>query len=125
MLDLTVNLFLTLLIEIPLIGFFFRSKKRNKAYLAAFIINIIVWPLVNIVILNTNLYDKASLFNPMVQIPVILVEAVFYRFFLKSPLKKVMIMALAANILSIVATYYIKIPHEIFLKKDDTILRQG
>lgn len=121
--DLAFNLLLTLLLEIPIIGFFYRSKKRSKAYLAAFLINIITWPIVNIIILNTNWFDKERLFNPVVQLFVIAIECGFYFFFLKSPFRKVLLMTLVANLVSMITTFYVKIPPDYFQKKNDMIIR--
>lgn len=119
--ELAFNFILILLIEILVTGYFFRRKKRKKVYMAAFLMNIITWPLVNIIILNTDWYDKARLFNPLVQIPMIVGEIIFLRFYVPTTNRKAIIMGIAVNIVSILATYYIKLPAGLFQKKEDIV----
>ncbi len=119
--ELAFNFILILLIEIFLIGFFFRRKKRKNAYMAAFLMNIITWPIVNIIILTTDLYDKSRLLNPLVQIPLIIGEILFLRLYIPTTTRKAIIIGLLANVLSIVATYYIKLPGDLFQKKQEIL----
>lgn len=121
--DLALNFLLVLLLEIPLVGFFFRRKTRKKAYMAAFLINIVTWPLVQILFLNTNFYYKGKFLNPIVDILVFAIELLFYGFYLKISLRKAILVALAANLLSNTANYFIKIPPDFFQKKSNQIIR--
>jgi hypothetical protein len=116
--ELAFNFILILIIEILLTGYFFRRKKRKKAYMAAFLMNIITWPIVNIIILNTDWYDKALLFNPLVQIPMIIGEIIFLRFYVPTSNRKAIIMGIVVNVISILATYYIRLPNNLFQKKE-------
>ena len=119
--ELAFNFLLILVIEMLLIGYFFRRRKRKKAYMAAFLMNILTWPIVNIIILNTDWYDKARLLNPLVQIPMIVAEILFLRFYLPTTYRKAIIVGLTANVISILAIFYIKPPANLFQKKQDII----
>ena len=119
--ELAVNFILILLIEILLTGYFFRRKKRKKAYMTAFLMNIVTWPVVNIIILNTDWYDKALLFNPIVQIPMIIGEIIFLRLYMPTTNRKAIIVGVAVNIVSILAAYYIRLPNNLFQKKENII----
>jgi len=121
--DLALNFLLVLLLEIPLVGFFFRRKTRKKAYMAAFLINIVTWPLVQILFLNTNFYDKGKFLNPIVDILVFAIEFLFYGFYLKISLRKAILVALVANLVSNTANYFIKIPPDFFQKRSDQIIK--
>ncbi len=112
--DLAFNLLLILIIELPIIGFFFKRTKRTSAYLFALLINVITWPIMHAIRLNTEwnlLY---------VQCGITVIEVVAYVFLLQCSLKKALLMAIIANSLSFVAIKYIKLP-ENFLKKPDEI----
>jgi hypothetical protein len=114
--DLAFNLLLTLLLEIPLVGFFFRRKKRKNAYLIALLINIITWPIVNVIRLNTD-------FNlNIVEIGVIIVEAVTYWVVLATGWKKGFLIALLANLLSFTVTKFVYIGPDFLQKKSDIIV---
>lgn len=115
--DLAFNLLLVLIIEIPIIGFFFKRKKRPNAYVFALLINVISWPIINVIRLNT---DWNLLY---VQCFITIAETVAYIFFIQCSWKKAILMAVLANTLSFVATKYIKIP-ESLLKKSDEISMQ-
>jgi hypothetical protein len=91
--------------------------------LAAFLINIATWPLVHIIILNTSWFDKEKFMNPLVQIPVVLIEAVFYHFYMKVSLKKALMVAFFVNLLSTTANHFIKVPPSFYQKRSNQIIR--
>jgi hypothetical protein len=108
--DLAFNLLLIFLIEVPIIGFFFKRKKRSSAYVFAFLINAITWPIINVIRLNT---DWNLIY---VQCGITIVEIVAYIFFIQCSWKKALLMAIIANTLSFVATKYIKLPENLLKK---------
>jgi hypothetical protein len=99
--DLAFNLLLTLLIELPIVAFFFRSKKRKQAITVALFINIVTWPLVNIIRLNTDWNLN------IVEIGVVIVEGVGYWLFLGRHIKKSVIITVLANAASFIALKFI------------------
>jgi presenilin-like A22 family membrane protease len=116
--DLAFNLLLILLIEIPVAGFFFRSRKRNSIYLFAFLINIISWPIINVIRLNTEwnlLYAS---------IAIAFAEFIAYYFLIKCSIKKAFLIALTANTLSYFATKYITLPENLFKKPEEIIIQK-
>lgn len=116
LMDLAFNLLLILIIELPVIGFFYKRKKRSNAYVFTLLINVITWPIIHVIRLNT---DWNLLY---VQCGITLIELVAFVFFLQCSLKKAFLMAVLANTLSFVATKYIKFPENLFKKSDEISL---
>ena len=115
--DLAFNLLLTLLLELPVIGFFFRRKKRNSALIAGLIVNIITWPLVNIVRLNTDWNLN------IVEIGVVVIEALAFWFILEIGWRKAFLMSVIANTISFIVTKFVYIGPDFFQKKSEIIIR--
>jgi hypothetical protein len=116
--DLAFNLLLTILLEIPIVGFFFRRKKRKYAYLIAFLANIITWPLTNA--LRLNWPDQ---FNPNIAvIGVTVIEAIAYLMFLECGWKKALIISFVANLVSFIVTKFVFIGPDFFQKRPDIIV---
>ncbi|MFT3679744.1 MAG: hypothetical protein QM791_05705 [Ferruginibacter sp.] len=115
--ELAFNLLLTLLLELPIVGFFFRRKKRKNAYLIAFLTNIVTWPIVNIIRLN---WPDFSL--NIVEIFVVLGEGIAYWIFLECTWKKGLIISIIANLVSFLVTKFVYIPADFFQKRPDIII---
>lgn len=114
--DLAFNLLLTLLLEIPIVGFFFRRRKRKYAYLIGFLANIITWPIVNVIRLNTD-------FNlNIVQIGVVLGEGIAYWIFLECGWKKGLLISTLANLISFIVTKFVYISPDFLQKKSEIIV---
>lgn len=114
--DLAFNLLLTLLLEIPIVGFFFRRKKRKNAYLVAFLVNVITWPIVNVIRLNTDINLD------VVEIGVVIFEGLAYWIFLEGGWKKAFMISIVANLVSFVVTKFVYISPDFFQKKPDIIV---
>jgi hypothetical protein len=93
---LTFNLLLTLLIELPVVAFFFKRKAREHAVLTAFLVNIVTWPLVQVVVFSTDVTRQ----NFFLELAVILVEAIAYKIWLECTWKKSFLMSAIANLMS-------------------------
>jgi hypothetical protein len=115
--DLAFNFLLILLLELPIVGFFFRRKKRNNAILTGFIINIITWPIVNVIRLNTDWNLN------MVEIGVVVIEGAAYWFILECTWRKAFLMSIVANAVSFLITKFVYISPDFFTKKPDMIIR--
>ena len=127
-LQLTFNLLLTLLVKLPVVGFFFKSKKRSSAIGIAFIINLITWIISTIIWLktaettqNVEASQNTDINHIWIRLAFTVVEAVAYWFFLGKNLKKAILMAVISNILAYFATEYISLPEGFFQKKDNMI----
>lgn len=114
--DLAFNLLLTLLLEIPFVGFFFRRKKRKYAYLVALLTNIITWVIMNILRLNTDISVYITLLLVMVA------EAIAYWIFLECGGKKAFLISIIANLLSFVVTKYVYISPDFIQNKQEIIV---
>jgi len=113
--ELAFNLLLTLLLELPIVSFFFRKRKRKNAMMVALFLNAITWPMVNIIRLNTN-------WNlDVVEIFVVLLEGIGYWVILGIGWKKSFLISLIANLVSFIATKFIYIKPEFFQKNIDII----
>jgi len=113
--ELAFNLLLTLLLELPIVSFFFRKRKRKNAMMVALFLNVITWPMVNIIRLNTN-------WNlDVVEIFVVLLEGIGYWLILGIGWKKSFLISLIANLVSFIATKFIYIKPEFFQKNIDII----
>jgi hypothetical protein len=114
--DLAFNLLLTLLLELPVVGFFFRRKKRKNAYIVAFLANVITWPVINVLRLNTDINLN------VVEIGVVVFEGIAYWIFLEAGWKKGFIMSIVANLISFVITKFVYITPDFFQKRPDIIV---
>lgn len=113
--ELAFNLLLTLLLELPIVAFFFSKRKRKHALLFALLINIITWPIVNIIRFNTN-WDLN-----IVEIFVVISEALAYWLILGVGWKKGSIISILANLVSFFVTKLVHIDPEMFQKKVNII----
>ncbi len=114
--DLAFNLLLTLLLEIPIVAFFFRKRKRKSVMGVALFLNLVTWPLVNIIRFNTNWNLE------IVEIVVVTLEGVGYWLIIKCSWKKAALISLIANAVSFIVTKLVHIDPEFFQKKV-TIIR--
>ena len=97
---LTLDFLLTLLIEVPVIAFFFIRKERERAMLLALIINFISWPIMQTVIFITD-FDFINYSNKALLAGTFFIfEAIAYQYFLETSFKKSFLMAFFANLLS-------------------------
>jgi hypothetical protein len=113
--ELTFNLLLTLLIEIPMVGFFFKKRKRRSAYLACLFVNFVSWPLFHIIRLNTS-WDIT-----LVTIVLVALEGLGYWFILNVNWKKASLITLAANAASFIITKLVHVEPDMFQKKIDIV----
>ncbi|HMO61494.1 MAG TPA: hypothetical protein PKC39_14730 [Ferruginibacter sp.] len=115
--ELAFNLLITVLLELPIVGFFFRRKKRKNAYLIALLANIITWPVVNIIKLNSD-------FNlDIVAVGVVAAEAFIYYYFLDTGWKKALLISFFANLLSYIVTKFVHISPDYFQKKQEIFIQ--
>ncbi len=112
---LAFNLLLILLVELPIVGFFFRKRKRKLALVAGLFVNIITWPLVNIIRLNTDWNLN------MVEIGVVIFEGVAYWLLLGRNWKKAILITLLANAASFIVTKSVHITPDFFQTKTNII----
>lgn len=114
--QLTFSLLLTLLVKLPIVGFFFGKKKRQPAVMTALLINLVSW------IIGTLIWLKNPDLNQFyIRIGTSILETIAYWFFLGRNWKKALLMALITNTLSYLATQYITLPEGFFMKKDNRI----
>lgn len=113
--ELAFNLLFTILIELPIIAFFFRKRKRRYAVSVGLFVNIVTWPIVNIIRLNTE-WDLN-----WVQVGVAVAEGIAYWFLLGRHIKKSVLIAIIANAASFFATKYIHIGPDLFQKSPNLI----
>lgn len=113
--ELAFNLLLTILLELPIISFFFVKRKRKNAMLVAFFLNIVTWPIVNIIRLNTS-------WNlDVVEIFVVLLEGIGYWVVLSAGWKKSFLISIIANTVSFIVTKFVYLKPEFFQKNIDII----
>ena len=113
---ITFTLLLILLIELPVVAYFVRKKKRPAAVLVALLANLVTW------IVSTMLWQK----NPDINLLVVaagsaIFEMLIYWFFLGRNWKKAILMALISNFLSFLATQYIHLPDNMFQKQNNMV----
>jgi phosphatidylinositol kinase/protein kinase (PI-3 family) len=113
--ELTFNLLLTLLLEIPIVGFFFKKRKRRTAYLVCLFVNLVTWPIINIIRLKTE-WDLN-----LVEIAVVIAEGFGYWFILNCGWKKATIITIVSNIVSFVLVKLVHFEPDILPKKIDII----
>jgi hypothetical protein len=113
--ELAFNLLLIILVELPIVGFFFRKRKRKNALFICLFVNIVTWPIVNIIRLNTNLnLDVVQLF-------VVIAEGMGYWLICHIGWKKGFLISLLANATSFIVTKFVYLPPDFFQKKIDVI----
>lgn len=113
--ELAFNLLLIILVELPIVGFFFRKRKRKNALIICLFVNIVTWPAVNIIRLNTNLNLD------IVQIFVVIAEGMGYWLICHIGWKKGFLISLLANASSFIITKFVYLPPDFFQKKIDII----
>lgn len=113
--ELAFNLLLILLIEIPVVGFFFSKRRRKNAYLVGLFVNVVTWPIVNIIRLNTN-WDLN-----WVQVGVVVLEGALFWLLLGRNLKKAALISILANLASFLITKVVYLPPDFFQKKTNII----
>jgi hypothetical protein len=128
-LQLTFNLLLTLLVKLPVVAFFFKTKKRLPAVTVALVINIITWIIGTIVWLKlaetavpvspeTKVFDTTQLY---IRISGCVVEAIAYWFFLGRNWKRAILLSVISNVAIYFAAQYITLPEGFFQRKDNMI----
>ena len=113
--ELTFSLFVTLLLEIPIVGFFFKKRKRRSAYLVCLFVNIVTWPIINIIRLNTD-WDLN-----LVEIFVVIAEGLGYWFILNCGWKKATLITLTSNLVSFIVIKMVHFEPDILPEKIDII----
>jgi len=113
--ELAFNLLLTILLELPVVSFFFRKRKRKSALFVCLFLNLITWPMVNIIRLNTN-------WNlDIVEIFVVVLEGLGYWLIFNVGPWKGFIISIVANIISFTITKYVYLKPELFQKSINII----
>jgi|GEM_PF-1121881 len=126
---LTFNLLLMLAVKLPIIGFFFKKKRRQPAVTVALVINLVTWIIGTIVWLKlaesivpvpgeTKVFDTTQLY---IRIGGCVVEAIAYWFFLGRNWKKSLLLAITSNIAIFFAAQFITLPESFFQTKDNMI----
>lgn len=113
--ELAFNLLLTILVELPIIAFFFTKRKRKYALSIGFFVNIITWPLINIIRINTDWNLN------WVEVGVVIVEGVAYYLLLGRHLKRSILITILANAASFFATKYIHIGSSELVQQNNLI----
>jgi hypothetical protein len=127
--QLTFNLLLTLLVKLPVVAFFFKTKKRAPAVGIALVINLVTWIIGTIVWLKLaetvvpvspeiKVFDTTQLY---IRISGCIVEAIAYWFFLGRNWKKAVLLSVISNVVIYFAAQYITLPEGFFQKKDNMI----
>jgi hypothetical protein len=107
---LALDLFLTLLLELPIIALFFKRKKRPDALMNALMVNLISWPVAHILKISTdiNVY--------LIEAVVITGEGIALWLLTGCGWKKGFIMSVIANLISFAVTSLIHIEPDILQK---------
>jgi hypothetical protein len=116
--NLAFNLLLTLLIELPIVAFFFRRKKRNNALTTAFLVNLISWILINIIKLSTDNNEGYFLY---IEIGVVVAECIAYNIMLECGFRKAAIISLFANGIAFLIINAIHIDFDELIKKSNSL----
>jgi hypothetical protein len=112
---LAINFLLTIIIELPIIALFFKSRKRQAAVMMALLINVISWSVAHIVFFSTDLNMN------YVAVAIAIGEAIAFKRFLETNWKKAIIMSLIVNTLSFLAVKHIPIDLDLFKSKTEFI----
>lgn len=113
--DLAFNLLLIILIELPIIGFFYSKRRRKSAYVVGLFVNVLTWPIVNIIRLNTS-WDLN-----WVQAGVVVLEGFAFWLLMGRNVKKAVLISIVANLVSFVVTKFVYLPPDFFQKKTNII----
>ena len=113
--ELAFDLLLTLLIELPVIALFFKRKKRPIALMYGILVNLISWLIAHILKISTDINIV------IIEVVVIVGEAIGLWLLTGCGWKKGFIMSLIANSLSFLATYYIRLDAGLFQDKNNII----
>jgi hypothetical protein len=113
--ELTFSLLLTLILELPVAGFFFKKNKRRTVYLVCLFVNLVTWPLINIIRLKTDLDLN------MVQLFAVIAEGVGYWLILRCDWKKAVLVTVASNVLSFAVIRMVHFEPDILPKKIEII----
>ncbi len=114
--ELTFSLLLTILLELPIIAFFFRKQKRKYALTIGFFTNIITWSLANIIRFNFQDWNQ-----DYVMIGVVILEGFAYWLFLGRNIKKAVLITIVANAVSYTALKFVHFGPDILQKNTDLI----
>ena len=115
--NLAINFFLTIFIELPIIALFFKRKKRKQALFMALLINVISWAVAHILFFTTdiNIYYVAILMAAG--------EAIAFHHLLAFKWGKAIIMAIIVNACSFAVTQFVPIDLDSFKSRQETINR--
>ncbi len=114
--DLALEIFIILLVELPIIMLFFKQKKRRDALGYAIMINLVSWPIVHILKLTTELNVN------YIEAGVIIFEAVALLIYTKCGWKKGFSMSVIANIASFFLLKLIHINPDMFQNASNIIV---
>lgn len=114
--SLAFDLLLTLLIELPIIAFFFRSKKRPMVLMYGLLINLISWTIAHILKISTDVNAH------LIEVLMVIGEGVGLWLLTKCGWKKGFIISVVANSFSYLATSLIHFDPEIFQNKQNIII---
>ncbi|CAN5661492.1 hypothetical protein BH11BAC5_BH11BAC5_31730 [soil metagenome] len=113
---LALDLFLTILLELPIIALFFKRKKRPDALMNALMVNLISWPVAHILKISTDI----SIY--LIEAIVIAGEGIALWLLTGCGWKKGLIMSVIANLISFAATSLIHIEPDILQGKPQMII---
>lgn len=113
--ELTFSLLLTLGLELPIIAFLFKKRKRRTAILVCLFVNLVTWPIVNIIRLKTD-WDLN-----IVEVFVVIAEGVGYWFILNCTWKKAAIISIISNIVSFFIIKLVHFEPDVLPRKIDII----
>lgn len=113
---LALEIFIILLVELPIIMLFFKQKKRLKAVWNALMINLVSWPIMHIFIIT---YDFDQNY---IEAGVIIFESIAFLIFTKCGWKKGFSMSIIANIASFCLLKIIHINPEMFQTASNMVI---
>lgn len=116
---LALHFLLILLIEMPIIGLFFKKRRRGNALKYAFLVNMISWPIMEIIRINQT---EVNLLY--IQIAIAVGEGIAYWIFLDCGWKRAFMIAFIANAISFMVTKQVPYDLEIFSNKPNIILHK-
>ena len=113
--ELTFSLLLTFILELPIAGFFFKKRKRRMAYFVCLFVNLVTWPIMNIIRLKTEWNLN------IVEVFVIIAEGIGYWLILKCGWKKAILITIVSNIVSFLIIKMVHFEPDILPEKIDII----
>ncbi len=113
---LTFELLLILLVELPIVAYFFRRKKRPTVLTVALLVNVLSWVIGTILWLRNPDVNKFY-----IKMGTSALEAAVYWYFLGRNWKKAILMSLVANTVSYIITHFVYLPDDFFQKKTNMI----